>query len=480
MLSSLATPPTPAMPPPCDGLMRDSTTVWTSLGPSAADTPPPEEVTEEFFHNTTTTTTSCSTTTHGSQLDLDLNPVSDTETPVVAVIGVGYVGLHLVTTFAAASFAVLAYDVSAKRLAALAADVLTPDAYPSVALTSTPADLRRATHFLVAVPTTLLLPDKRVDTSFVRAALATVGTYARPGATVVVESSVGVGMTRRLLGNLMRSRNLKAGMSPERVDPGRQSPPVSHIPKLISGLDDITPGSLASIHTLYAAAFGHVVAVSSPEVAEMTKLYENCQRMVNIAYANEMADACAGLGIDAHEVAAAAATKPFGFAPYAPGLGVGGHCIPVNPYYLLESCEFPLLRHAAEKMWRRPAEVGERAMREVCGRKGEGEGIKGAWPAAVLVVGVGFKPGQSVLSCSPGIALMKYLLQEWDVEVVFADPLVGEEQVPFAPRLDVEREWSVEGLGRFDLIVVAIRQHGLDFRVLGELGENVMVKWCCA
>ncbi|KAL1624897.1 hypothetical protein SLS54_003621 [Diplodia seriata] len=436
--------------------MQDSVTVWSSLGPSNADTPPPESVNEEFFH--------------ASCLE-PLSPVSSTEIPLVAVIGVGYVGLHLVTTFAA-KFAVLAYDVSEKRLAGLAADGLTAN-YPSVTLTSNPADLSHATHFLVAVPTTLL-PDKQVDTSFVRAALTTVGTYARPGATVVVESSVGVGMTRKLLGNLMRSRNLKAGMSPERVDPGRTDPPVSTIPKLISGLDDITPGSLAAITSLYSRVFARVVPVSSPEAAEMTKLYENCQRMVGIAYANEMADACAALGIDAFEVAAAAATKPFGFAPFAPGLGVGGHCIPVNPYYLLQSCEMPLLRQAAETMWRRPAEVGERAMREVCARRGRGD-LK-----RVLVVGVGFKPGQAVLSCSPGIALMKHLLQEWDVEVVFADPLVEAEQVPFAPRLDVESEWNAEGLSGFDLVVVAIRQHGLDFRVLEELGEGVVVKWCCA
>ncbi|KAK0609253.1 UDP-N-acetyl-D-glucosamine 6-dehydrogenase [Lasiodiplodia hormozganensis] len=462
MLPELPTPPASVAPPaPCDR-MQDSVGVWSSLGPSStADTPPPESVNEEFFH---------------SELE-PLSPVSASEPPLVAVIGVGYVGLHLVTTFAA-KFAVLAYDVSKARLESLVDDMA---AYPSVTLTADPAQLARATHFLVAVPTTLRPENKReIDTSFVRAALTTVGTYARPGATVVVESSVGVGMTRKLLGNLMRSRNLKAGMSPERVDPGRTDPPVSTIPKLISGLDDITPHSLSSIHALYARVFAHVVPVSSPEVAEMTKLYENCQRMVNIAYANEMADACAALGIDAFEVARAAATKPFGYAAYTPSLGVGGHCIPVNPYYLLQSCAFPLLEQAAEKMWRRPGEVGDRAMREVCARmrREEGEERRKRWPR-VLVVGVGFKAGQKVLSCSPGIALMKHLLQEWDVDVVFADPLVGEEQVPFAPRLDVEREWNVEGLSGFDLIVVAIRQHGLDFRVLEQLEEGV-VKWCCA
>lgn len=478
MLPELATPA-----PPNDRV-QDSVTVWSSLGPSNADTPPPEEVNEEFFH--------------ASQFE-PLEPVTISEPPLVAVIGVGYVGLHLVTVFAS-EYEVLAFDVSKKRLDSISAEL---SSYPSITLTSNPADLAHATHFLVSVPTTLL-PDKQIDTSFVRSALTTVGTYARPGATVVVESSVGVGMTRKLLGNLMRSRNLKAGMSPEvrfpspssplctspppltpnatnthcqRVDPGRIEPPVSSIPKIISGLDDITPGSLASIQRLYARVFAHVVPVSSPEVAEMTKLYENCQRMLGIAYANEMADACEARGIDAHEVARAASTKPFGYLPFTPSLGVGGHCIPVNPYYLLADNEFPLLQAATERMWGRPGRVGDRAMRALYA-SGRAR-ADGPWPR-VLVVGVGFKPGQKVVSCSPGVALIKHLLQEWDVDVVFADPLVEEETVPFVPKLDAEREWKREVLETFDLIVVAVRQHGLDWSVLEEVGEQTLVKWCCA
>lgn len=185
---------TPGELPPC-GPVQDAVTVWSSLGPCNADTPPPEEVNEEFFHAT--------------QLE-PLEPISPSEPPLVAVIGVGYVGLHLVTVFAS-QFNVLAFDVSKQRLDALADNL---GAYPSITLTSNPSDLAAATHFLVSVPTTLL-PDKQIDTSYVRAALTTVGTYARPGSTIVIESSVGVGMTRKLLSNLMRSRNLKAGMSPE-------------------------------------------------------------------------------------------------------------------------------------------------------------------------------------------------------------------------------------------------------------------------
>ncbi|PHH92211.1 hypothetical protein CDD83_8411 [Cordyceps sp. RAO-2017] len=131
---------------------------------------------------------------------------------------------------------------------------------------------------------------------------------------------------------------------------------------------------------MYARAFDRVVPVSSPEVAEMAKLYENCQRMVCIVYANEMADACRARGIDPFEVCAAAATKPFGYMPFRPGLGVGGHCIPVNPYYLLANNDFPLLQAATECMRRRPAAIAQRATGSTC-------------PRAVSVEGADASPG---------------------------------------------------------------------------------------
>lgn len=173
---------------------QDSLNVWHSLRSTDAETPPPEEVQEGFFNGA---------------LVQPLTRVCPSEAPLVAVIGVGYVGEHLVTTFSS-KFNVLAFDVSKQRLESLA-KVLTS---PSITLTSNASDLAAATHFLVSVPTTLL-PNKQIDTSHIRAALATVSTYARPGATVVIESSVGVGMTRKLLQKLMISRQLKAGMSPE-------------------------------------------------------------------------------------------------------------------------------------------------------------------------------------------------------------------------------------------------------------------------
>ncbi|KAL7943356.1 hypothetical protein V8C42DRAFT_346810 [Trichoderma barbatum] len=387
--------------------------------------------------------------------------------PLVAVIGVGYVGEHLVDVFSR-PFDVVGYDVSEARVKALSAKYAQNS---RVQITSQSAKLSEATHFLISVPT-LLRPDKTVDTSYLRSALSTVDKYAVPGSTVVFESSVAVGMTRELLGPVAQRKGLYAGMSPERVDPGRVEPAAYEIPKVISGLDDVVPGSLSAISKLYSAAFDNVVAVSKPEVAEMTKLYENCQRMMCIAYANEMANACTPFGIDPYEVCRAAATKPFGYMSYSPSLGVGGHCIPVNPYYLLSNSDFPLLRAATETMYARPAEIGKDAIKLLSAAP-----TKGVLPH-VLVVGMGFKRGQSHLVNSPGLELAKSLVLSEKVAVSFADPLVGQDAVPQIPRLG-EDNWSVEFLEQnFDMIIVAFKQEGLDFDLLDKLTDVQIQMWC--
>ncbi|KAM0482462.1 hypothetical protein ACHAPX_002980 [Trichoderma viride] len=391
----------------------------------------------------------------------------DEPEPLVAVIGVGYVGEHLTDVFSRC-YNVLGYDVSETRVKDLSAKYY---GNKNVRITSKAKDLREASHFLISVPT-LLQADKTVDTSYLRSALATVEEQAAPGSTVVIESSVAVGMTRELLGPLAKRKGLFAGMSPERVDPGRTEPPAYSIPKIISGLDDVAPNSLYAINKLYSAAFAKVVTVSKPEVAEMTKLYENCQRMMGIAFANEMANACIPIGIDPYEVSNAAATKPFGYMPYSPGLGVGGHCIPVNPYYLLSNSAFPLLQAASEKMYARPAEIGERIIDELYSKR------FGNYMPRVLVVGMGFKRGQSHLVNSPGLELAKSLAKSDKVTVAFADPLVSQQALPNLLRLG-DADWTAEYLdASFEMIVVAFKQDGLDFDVLGKLTHAQVQMWC--
>ncbi|WAO88770.1 Hypothetical protein NCS54_00613200 [Fusarium falciforme] len=424
---------------------------WNLSNRKYYDITPPSEVSE----------------TEGGIQPTETESIDLTTEPLVAVIGVGYVGEHLVEVFSK-NFNVLGYDVSEARTQQLSQKQTVES---RVRFTSKACDLADATHFLISVPT-LLLPDKTIDSSYLRSALSSVGLYARRGAVVVVESSVAVGMTRELLGPLAKERGFFAGMSPERVDPGRVEPPAHSIPKIVSGLDDVVPGSLDAILGLYSQSFDQVVPVSRPEVAEMMKLYENCQRMVCIAYANEMADACLGHGIDPYEVCRAASTKPFGYQPFSPGLGVGGHCIPVNPWYLLSNSSFPLLRTAAEKMHTRPTEIARRAVDRLYSESREGIRPR------VLVVGIGFKRGQSHLANSPGLELAKSLVLTEKVDVTWADPLVSQDAIPQITRLS-KSDWTAEALGRlFDMIIVSFRQDGLDFDVLDRVQGVHVEQWC--
>ncbi|ROT38091.1 nucleotide sugar dehydrogenase [Sodiomyces alkalinus F11] len=408
-----------------------------------------------------------------SEADADADVDAHT---LVAVLGVGYVGEHLVSNFAR-KYGVLGFDVSETRVQHLR-EAFGPDT--KAKFTCNPRDLAEATHFLVSVPT-LLRPDQSIDSSFLQSAIQNIATHARPGAVIVIESSVAVGMTRALLGPLAQERGFFAGMSPERVDPGRAEPPANAIPKIVSGLDDVAPGSLDAITRLYEQVFDRVVPVSRPEVAEMTKLYENCQRMMCVAFANEMADACVPHGVDPYEVCRAASTKPFGYMPFTPSLGVGGHCIPVNPYYLLSNSHFPLLQAATERMRARPAAIAQRAI--LCVSPPLPLSHQPPPKPRILVVGMGFKRGQSHLANSPGLELAKTLLASRKVGVAWADPLVKQEAIPQIEKLDDRRHWTAEALRqRFHRVIVAFRQEGLDFSVLEELasegGEVQVEMWC--
>ena len=250
-------------------------------------------------------------------------PPSLTAATCVAVVGVGYVGTSLLNELTKFFVNVIGYDVCPSRLTFLRKTLVAkePTKYQGLKLTEHKDQLRCASYFFIAVPTLLRedpakspcttstqleqrLPTSLVDCSFVSNAVSTVLQCCRPGSVVIIESSVSVGMTRALLGP--HAHHVHGGMSPERVDPGRSSPEPMSIPKLVSGLTPVATNAIAEI---YRRCYANVLPVSAPEVAEMTKLYENCFRMVNIAYANEVADACEMLRIDFKEVLDAATTK---------------------------------------------------------------------------------------------------------------------------------------------------------------------------
>lgn len=206
----------------------------------------------------------------------------------------------------------------------------------------------------------------------------------------------------------------------------------------------------------------------------MTKLYENCQRTIAIAYANEMSDACQGLGIDPYEVARTAASKPFGYLPMYPSLGIGGHCIPVNPIYFMSTCNLPLLHQAHEKMMSRPSRIASQLLTTMLEESHQKHGS--THRPSLLVVGVGFKPGQADLSHSPGLQLLNYMRQSGEVDLMFCDPLVDQEAIPQVPKLEKKR-WKLDVLGSFDAIVVAAKQPGLDYRLLENLADVRIEIW---
>ena len=263
---------------------------------------------------------------------------------------------------------------------------------------------------------------------------------AKPGSVVVVESSVSPGATRRIFGGLL-DRGVRVCFSPERVEPGRVDPPQHAIPKLLGGLDDASFDACAKF---YDRIFDTLVRVSSAEVAEFSKLYENTFRLVNIAFANEISGACETLGIDHDEVMAAVATKPFGLSgPFSAGLGAGGPCLPANAAHLVAHFDLPLLKNAAEACAARPAQKAAefvRFARSVCARN-------------VFLYGLAFKPNVGTIASSPALAFARAATSLFDDGTVTVyDPLVESEKID---GVNVSKDWVLDAVNA-DIVVVLV------------------------
>ena len=376
-------------------------------------------------------------------------------TKQVCIIGVGYVGEHLVEVFSK-KYKVIGYDVSPDRVNLMKQRFSNKS---NVTIQSSMDNLNESDLFCISVPT-LLKSDKTIDTSYVDSAVNMLSNTAKNGSTIVMESSVSVGMTRNLLGEF-RKKNIYIGFSPERVDPGRIEPAADKIPKIISGLD---VESLENVFNFYNTVFEKVVKVSSTETAEMCKLYENCFRMINIAYINEISDNCHKLGIDVYEMVKACSSKPYGYMPFYPSLGVGGHCIPVNPFYLFTNNSLPLLEAATNASLDRPKQKAHNFMNDM----------------KILVVGLAFKPGESYTMNSPGLEFANELIKMGKNVVVY-DPLVNHESKPVSHLkfLDPEK-WNSDYITQnFTSIVIAIKQNKIDYNILNNIKEKMNVyKFC--
>jgi len=273
-----------------------------------------------------------------------LQSVESRETRV-GIIGLGYVGLPLALLFSEAGFPVLGLDIDPEKVAALNAGRSYIQRIPAEQIAAARSTGFRATTdfteanacdaILICVPTPLAA-NHEPDMSFVAGTVEALAPHSRSGQLIVLESTTWPGTTTELVVPTLKrlsppNTKLLVAFSPEREDPGNTTTPRRAIPKVIGGVDALAAQAAAA---LYGAIFDRTVVVSSTEAAEMTKLLENIYRGVNIALVNELKQLCLAMGIDIWEVIDAAATKPFGFAPFYPGPGIGGHCIPVDPFYL--------------------------------------------------------------------------------------------------------------------------------------------------
>jgi UDP-N-acetyl-D-glucosamine dehydrogenase len=357
----------------------------------------------------------------------------------VAVIGAGYVGLPLAQTFAEAGRNVVVVDISEPVVETINRGESHIDDVPSEVLrrlveakkivaTTDPSVVSDAAAILIAVPTPLSR-QREPDLSYIEAASTSIAPHLRAGQLVVLESTTYPGTTREVVLPLLESGSgLRAGadfrvaFSPERVDPGNTSFTTKTTPKIVGGVDDASTEAAAE---LYRAAIDEVHTVSTPEAAELTKLLENIFRAVNIALVNELAQLCDRMDIDVWEVVEAAATKPFGFMSFKPGPGLGGHCIPIDPFYLTwKAREFDFSTRFVELA----GEVNNnmpyfcRSVVSQALNHGARRSLSGS---KILVLGVAYKADIGDVRESPAEKLID-LLRNAGAEVSFHDPHVVE------------------------------------------------------
>jgi UDP-N-acetyl-D-glucosamine dehydrogenase len=389
----------------------------------------------------------------------------------VAVIGLGYVGLPLALAFARKGFKVTGIDTDAQRVGR----IHNFESYITDVPSALIARMVKSGHFNASVDFSLLktadvviicvpTPLRRKytpDISYILSAVKSIAKYLHKDMLVVLESTTYPGTTRELIKPELEKKGMKAGrdfyvaFSPERIDPGNKQFDVTEIPKVVGGF---TPACTALAYLLYAQVIKKVHAVSSCESAEMTKLLENSFRIVNIGWINEIARMCHAMGIDVWETIEAAKTKPFGFMPFYPGLGVGGHCIPEDPLYLYWkakhhdfSCKF--IKLAADTNTHMPAYAVERVKKLV---------NKPFKKARVLVLGVTYKKDVKDLRKSPAIRLVELLNKETGVD--YHDPIIPYLKID---GLDMQSvDLTPANLKRYDVVVVAVDHTAVNYDLI--------------
>ena len=376
----------------------------------------------------------------------------------VAVVGLGYVGLPLAVAFAETGEQVVGFDLDREKVEAINRGESYIEDVPSSKLAGLEGSivasgdavaLAECEAIIICVPTPLT-GSREPDLSYLEAAAQMIAGILRKGQLVVLESTTYPGTTRDLLAEGLESSGLEVGsdfhlaFSPERIDPGRTDYTIRTTPKLVGGM---TPGCTQAAKLLYERICDTVIALSGPEAAELSKLLENIFRSVNIALVNELAQLCDRLGVDVWEVIDAAASKPFGFMRFEPGPGMGGHCLPVDPFYLAFRARqhdfYPEFIELAGKINQsQPLFCVNRVERVL---NENGKPVNGT---KILVLGVSYKAGVGDTRESPAIKIIR-LLDELGAELGYHDP-----HVPSLAGSGLENSELEPALAEADLTVI--------------------------
>jgi UDP-N-acetyl-D-glucosamine dehydrogenase len=403
---------------------------------------------------------------------------------LVGVIGMGYVGLPLAVEFAESGFRVIGMDVSETKVNLLnqgksyIPDIPTDRIKPLVKSghlsgTTSYQYLAQVDAISICVPTPLR-KTKDPDMSYIINAVTSIAEISHAGLLVVLESTTYPGTTEEIIVPQLVKNGYKIGedifvaFSPERIDPGNVRFGVRNTPKVVGG---VTPACTEVVTALYETAIDHVVPVSSPTVAEMVKLLENTFRAVNIGMVNEMALMCDRLGINVWEVIDAAATKPYGFMPFYPGPGLGGHCIPVDPHYLswkLKTLNYTarFIELASEINTSMPLYVMEKVADAL---NDEGKAVRGAH---VVVLGAAFKRDVDDVRESPALDVI-VLLREKGALVTYHDPYVPTLRLPDDVTLE-STAFSQELLQDSDCVVIVTDHQVTDWQQVVDYSHVVV------
>ncbi len=400
----------------------------------------------------------------------------------IAVIGLGYVGLPLALLYSEQGFSVTGFDIDERKVSTIAAGgsyifrIPAPEIQKArsqgFSATSDYSELEKMDAIIICVPTPLN-EYHEPDLSYITGTAEALAPHLQPGQLVVLESTTYPGTTEEVLVPILEKGNrhgLKAArkgepddkiffvaFSPEREDPGNQTVARCDIPKVIGGME---PKASELAGAMYGAIFNRTVPVSSPAVAEMTKLLENIYRCVNIALVNELKLLCLRMGIDIWEVIEAAKTKPFGFHPFYPGPGLGGHCIPVDPFYLswkAKEWDFHtrFIELAGEINTNMPYHVLDSVARALNQQKKAVNGSK------VLILGVAYKKDIDDLRESPALTIIE-LLKNAGADVSYNDPYFP--TVGRGRKYDLQMKCApLENLGQYDCVLIVTDHSDYDY-----------------